>query len=604
MDMRSEEDVMAAMLGNAYRRRSHERKSSSVASDGHVSEGQPYILLNDQPVDTQEGDLLGVGDIAGGIAAILDASRSFSPFVLAIDAGWGMGKSTLLRQIESRLSMRPEIATLRFNAWTTEGDNALEGLIKSVLGELDPHTVRRWVRRLARQQRTILIVRIILGISARFLGVARLVDGLWARLAVDARSRNEMRDLINGMLSDWITRDGRRGPGRALAVFIDDLDRCSDDVIVKICEAVKLYLDVPGIIFVIACDQSVLARGVSASARGEADEGRVYLEKIVQVVYRVPLPEAAQVKRLISGYAKLSGTAALIDENVARILAEGTSRNPRKIKRIINSFVLEYQLDSAWNRPPLGSAQLVRAVLLQHIYSPFYEWLVSEDAGEDPIGFFLDYAEICKKMANPPSDPNDSWWEIVRRVFQGYRLAVRLPTEGLDIGIERLEGMLPKGFPELARSNAFVALLRGIGNTTKSRQSFRAQLIHRPLATSRLMESPGESRRYGRLSIFTLHDGREIEFDQLMEQVADEVLQNEPDTVAFIVSSVPKAPQQRIIYEIYRDRASYDTHMRQPYIKRFIEARRQCVLATNIIDLNLREVNDSYFPFPPPLLPE
>ncbi len=54
-----------------------------------------------------------------------------------------------------------------------------------------------------------------------------------------------MRDLIHGMLSDWITRDGRRDPSRALVVFIDDLDRCSDDVVVKVCEAVKLYLDVP-----------------------------------------------------------------------------------------------------------------------------------------------------------------------------------------------------------------------------------------------------------------------------------------------------------------------------------------------------------------------
>jgi hypothetical protein len=114
----------------------------------------------------------------------------------------------------------------------------------------------------------------------------------------------------------------------------------------------------------------------------------MYLEKIVQVVYRVPLPEAEHVKQLILGYAKQSGIADLIDDNVAGILAEGTSRNPRKIKRIINSFVLEYQLDPAWRMPPLGSAQLVRAVLLQHIYPSFYEMLVREDSDKDPIESF------------------------------------------------------------------------------------------------------------------------------------------------------------------------------------------------------------------------
>jgi hypothetical protein len=253
--------VAGNMHGSASPRRSHRRMPSSGVAVGDAVPRQSYILLNDQPIDHLEGDLLGVGDIAEGIAAALDASRASSPFVLTIDAGWGMGKSTLLRQIESRLSMRPEIAKLRFNAWTAEGDNALEGLIKSVLGELDPRTVRRWVRRLARQQRTVLIARLIFGVSARFFGITRLVDELWARLGGDTRSRNEMRDLIHGMLSDWITRDGRRDPSRALVVFIDDLDRCSDDVVVKVCEAVKLYLDVPGLIFVIACDQSVLARG-------------------------------------------------------------------------------------------------------------------------------------------------------------------------------------------------------------------------------------------------------------------------------------------------------------------------------------------------------
>jgi len=77
-------------------------------------------------------------------------------------------------------------------------------------------------------------------------------------MAVDAKSRNELRDLIQNMLKDWISTAGEGDPDRALVVFIDDLDRCSDEVVVKVCEAVKLYLDARGLIFVMACDQSVL----------------------------------------------------------------------------------------------------------------------------------------------------------------------------------------------------------------------------------------------------------------------------------------------------------------------------------------------------------
>ena len=45
---------------------------------------------------------------------------------------------------------------------------------------------------------------------------------------------------------------------------------------------------------------------------------------------------------------------------------------------------------------------------------------------------------------------------------------------------------------------------------------------------------------------------------------------------------------QRIIYEIYRDRAAFESHERQPHIQRFVDDRKACVLATNIIDLRLK----------------
>ena len=445
-----------------------------------------YALLNDEPIQDGQGDLLNAAEMAEGIASMLVASRASSPFVLAIDAGWGMGKSTLLRQIESRLQDSSDILTLRYNAWTAEGENALEGLIKSVLSELDPNTVRRWVRRVAHKQHLMLITRVGISIAARFFGVTRLVDELWSRLGGDSKSRNEMRGLIHDMLSDWINHDEGRMVARSLVVFIDDLDRCSDDVVIKVCEAVKLYLDAPGLIFVIACDQSVLARRVSSSARGGSREGRVYLEKIVQVVYRVPLPEEAQIKNLIHGYARKSGIDNLIDENVVGVLAEGSRRNPRNVKRIINSFVLEYALDPSWQMPLLGSAQLVRAVLLQQLYASFYELLLRDEDGKDVIGRFLKYVKVRERLAEPPIDnPDDSWWDDVRQIFQEYQMTLHYPEDNVEKEFERLENQLPEDFRIYARDSAFIALLHGIGNE-ESRKAFSDQLIRRPLVTARM----------------------------------------------------------------------------------------------------------------------
>lgn len=109
-------------------------------------------------------------------------------------------------------------------------------------------------------------------------------------------------------------------------------------------------------------------------------------------------------------------------------------------------------------------------------------------------------------------------------------------------------------------------------------------------AVSAASASGGTSggRPYGRLSIFTLLDDKAGEFDQLTERAAEGVRSLEPDTLVYVIHVVPKAPMQRIIYEIYRDRAAFDAHERQPHILQFVADRKSCVLATNIIDLRLK----------------
>ena len=97
--------------------------------------------------------------------------------------------------------------------------------------------------------------------------------------------------------------------------------------------------------------------------------------------------------------------------------------------------------------------------------------------------------------------------------------------------------------------------------------------------------SAGTPRPYGRLSIFTLLDDKAAEFDRLAELAAEGVRTAEPDTLVYVIHVVPKAPMQRIIYEIYSDRAAFESHERQPHIRRFVADRKSCVLATNVIDL-------------------
>jgi hypothetical protein len=60
---------------------------------------------------------------------------------------------------------------------------------------------------------------------------------------------------------------------------------------------------------------------------------------------------------------------------------------------------------------------------------------------------------------------------------------------------------------------------------------------------------------------------------------------------------------QRIFYEIYRDRAAFDSHESQPYVQRFAAERRSLVLATNVIELGLKYAKVAPLPAPQQAMP-
>jgi quinol monooxygenase YgiN len=96
------------------------------------------------------------------------------------------------------------------------------------------------------------------------------------------------------------------------------------------------------------------------------------------------------------------------------------------------------------------------------------------------------------------------------------------------------------------------------------------------------------TRPHGLIAIYTLLEDRVADFDRIADQAAEQVRASEPDTLVYVIHTVPKAPMQRIFYEVYRDRAAYEHHEQQPYVKRFVTARRPYVLATNVIELRLK----------------
>jgi hypothetical protein len=444
--------------------------------------GSKLVLLSDQPVgeDGQE-DLLDRSDAARQLAELIHASRSAAPFTLAVYADWGMGKSSLLRQVADQFADSQGVETVWFNAWTASRADALETLIKSVLDRLDPNALRRLARHVGGDTGAGAWARVTLSGLAGTVRMHHLVDEIWKQLSIDARARNETRDLLRSALRGWTAGDGRSGGGRMIVVFIDDLDRCAPDVIRAVCDAVKQYLSVPGLVFVLGCDQNVVETAVGdAGESASATIGRRYLEKIVQASYSIPIPTQEDAQALVDGYARRSGSQALFQGAVATAATRHAGRNPRRIKRLINRFVVEYRLDDEWRQ--FGPEALIRVILLQDFYPEFFS-LLARGEDLDPIDEFTDYLAVL--ALGQPQNPSGSAPELddearlrVERSLREHGITVPGLDALPDDILTRVERELPPVYLTLARDKTFVGLVSELADSSNGEQ-FRAKIRRR-----------------------------------------------------------------------------------------------------------------------------
>lgn len=83
------------------------------------------------------------------------------------------------------------------------------------------------------------------------------------------------------------------------------------------------------------------------------------------------------------------------------------------------------------------------------------------------------------------------------------------------------------------------------------------------------------SRSFGLVVRFTLRPGHEAEFDQLVSETLAGVRDHEPGTLIYTCHTVEGRPEQRVLYELYRDRAAFDAHEEQPHVRHFLAQREQ-----------------------------
>ncbi|WP_206784230.1 putative quinol monooxygenase [Amycolatopsis sp. MtRt-6] len=77
-------------------------------------------------------------------------------------------------------------------------------------------------------------------------------------------------------------------------------------------------------------------------------------------------------------------------------------------------------------------------------------------------------------------------------------------------------------------------------------------------------------------------DASAVDFDRLVEETGKGIAKDEPGTLVYVTHRVDGAPLARVFYEVYRDRAAFEEHERQPHTLRFLAERDQFIAATRV----------------------
>ncbi|NGN69976.1 response regulator, partial [Streptomyces sp. A7024] len=350
------------------------------------------------------------------------------------------------------------------------GTDTLEGLIKSVLAEFDTRPLARVLHGIEERRPLLMAAwipaRLAVRLATAYFGLPGLVDLLWRTVGSDPRARNDMRETLVKAVDEWRAEQPRLQ--RTLVVFIDDLDRCPGETVLAVCEALKVYLDIPGLAFVIGCDRAELRlRDGDGPLHGTG-----FLEKIFQTSFRLPHADPDRVREYARGCAGDAGIAHLLDDELTELLVRRAGRNPRRIKLLVNGFVLEITLNPVWRLQP--AAVVFRLLLLQYFYADFYRLLTRPREADDDDGVVAEFDAYRRARQLLPRMPNDWSGELITeaaRILEPYEIELDRADTGRTL--ERLEQQLPVGFRELVADQGFVSLLDDLKAVDDADELFR-----------------------------------------------------------------------------------------------------------------------------------
>jgi hypothetical protein len=308
---------------------------------------------NDSVGDT---DQLNFHSYVDAFASLIASPHTAPPLTIGIFGSWGMGKSFLLEHIDREIRRRqdenpdaiPHVHIVRFNAWEYSATEVVwPALVRKIVEKLDqdvpwPRWRRAWTRfkwnlpRALRHDRTaiatvgaVAAVAFVVALARGYAGLATGIVAIVGVLGVSGLAKAASNPVARWVTTLFTSSDyggqiahmdeikhdletlekrlhDKEHPekvvGRIL-ILIDDLDRCEPEKAVEMLQAINLLLNFKSFIVCLGIDARIVTGAIEKHYDGllgrTGASGYEYLDKIVQIPFRIPEPNPDEVKAFI-----------------------------------------------------------------------------------------------------------------------------------------------------------------------------------------------------------------------------------------------------------------------------------------------------------------
>lgn len=321
-------------------------------------------LDSDRALVNETKDQFGFVGIAQRLApSIVEASKG-DGIVIGLEGRWGSGKTSLLNFLRTELVATQDtgIHTITISPWLN-GDTS--SMVMSLLGPMtailkakeDEIAKDADKKKIAIKEQMAEVGQLLMDYGPQtarmFAPVANLAGHFIPGIEIAGKALEGAATVAEKFITSGSTpselkqkiSDKIQALDVGFVVILDDLDRLEPEQAVEVVRLVRSVADFPRVAYLMCYDREILAQALKTGLKVE--DGDLFLQKIVQLTFNIPLPEPFDLRNQFLDEAKaifanVMGSDAngdLLNDLKLAVDQEGMGlTTPREVKLALNSI--------------------------------------------------------------------------------------------------------------------------------------------------------------------------------------------------------------------------------------------------------------------------